>query len=115
MKLDRILVVGGGTMGRGIAGVCALSGFETAIYEADPEARGRLRGTIEDSWRRAAERGKISAENVEAARGRLRILERLEDGSEAGLVIEAVPESAELKASVFEALDRICPASAVLG
>jgi 3-hydroxyacyl-CoA dehydrogenase len=62
MKLDRILVVGGGTMGRGIAGLCALSGFATAIYEADPAARGRLRGAIEDSWRRAAEREKVSAE-----------------------------------------------------
>jgi 3-hydroxybutyryl-CoA dehydrogenase len=115
MKLDRILVVGGGTMGRGIAGLCALSGFETAIYEADPAARGRLRGAIEDSWRRAAERGKISAENVEAARGLLRILESLEDGSDAGLVVEAVPESLELKASVFESLDRLCPPRAVLG
>lgn len=115
MKLDRILVVGGGTMGRGIAGLCALTGFETAIYEADPAARGRLRGAIEDSWRRAAERGKISAENVATARGLLRILERLEDGTDAGLVIEAVPESPELKASVFEALDRLCPPKAVLG
>jgi len=102
-------------MGRGIAGLCALSGFETAVFEADPAARGRLRGAIEDSWSRAAERGKISAENVEAARGRLRILERLEDGSDAGLVIEAVSESPEVKAGVFEALDRLCPPKAVLG
>ena len=102
-------------MGRGIAGLCALSGFETAVFEADPAARGRLRGAIEDSWSRAAERGTISAENVEAARGRLRILERLEDGSDAGLVIEAVSESPEVKAGVFEALDRLCPPKAVLG
>jgi 3-hydroxybutyryl-CoA dehydrogenase len=115
MRIDRVLVVGGGTMGRGIAGLCALSGFETAIYEADPAARGRLRGAIEDSWRRAAERGKLSAESVSAAGGLLRILERLEDGSDAGLVIEAVPESPGLKASVFEALDRLCPPQAVLG
>ncbi len=115
MKLDRVLVVGGGTMGRGIAGLCALSGFATAIYEAEAAARGRLRGAIEDSWRRAAERGKISKENIEAARGRLRILERLEDGDDAGLVVEAVPESPDLKASVFEALDRLCPPRAVLG
>ena len=45
----------------------------------------------------------------------MRILERLEDGSAADLVIEAVPESPELKASVFESLDRICPPDAVLG
>jgi 3-hydroxybutyryl-CoA dehydrogenase len=112
VKLDRVLVVGGGTMGRGIAGLCALSGFETAIFEADPAARGRLRATIEDSWRRAAERGKLSPDSVSAAGGLLRILERLEDGTDVALVIEAVPESPELKASVF---DRLCPPGAVLG
>lgn len=36
MKLDQILVVGGGTMGRGIARLCALSGFVTAVFESDP-------------------------------------------------------------------------------
>ncbi len=114
MKLDQILILGGGTMGRGIAGLCALSGFGAAIFEADAAGRGKLRAAIESSWERAAERGKISAESVEAARGLLLILERLEEGREAGLAIEAVPESLELKAKVFEALDRICPPEAVL-
>jgi 3-hydroxybutyryl-CoA dehydrogenase len=66
MAKNTILVVGGGTMGKGIAGLCALSGFGTAIFEADPAGRGRLRAAIEDSWERAARRGKVSAESVEA-------------------------------------------------
>jgi 3-hydroxybutyryl-CoA dehydrogenase len=115
MKLDQILVVGGGTMGRGIAGLCALSGFVTAVFESDPAGRGRLRASIEDSWERAAGRGKVTAESVEAARGRLGVLERLEEGSGADLVIEAVPESLEAKASVFETLDRLCSPDTVLG
>jgi 3-hydroxybutyryl-CoA dehydrogenase len=115
MAKSTILVVGGGTMGRGIAGLCALSGFGTDIYEADPAGRGRLRSAIEDSWERAAGRGKVSAEAVEAARGLLRILERLDEGSGAGLVIEAVPESAEAKAIVFATLDRLCSPDTVLG
>ena len=106
--------MGGGTMGRGIAGLCALSGFETAVFEADTEARGRLRGSIESSWRRAAARGKLSAGEVEAAAGRLRILDRLEEEAGAEIAIEAVPESLPLKQRVFEALDSLCPPEAVL-
>jgi len=107
-------VVGGGTMGRGIAGLCALSGFEAAIFESDTGARGRLRDSIESSWRRAAARGKLSAEEIEAAGGRLRILDRLEEESGAQLAVEAVPESLPLKQRVFETLDRLCPAETVL-
>lgn len=101
-------------MGRGIAGLCALCGFDTAIFEQDREARGRLRDSIEASWRRAAAQGKLPAERVETAGGRLRILERLEEETGADLAIEAVPESLALKERVFESLDRLCPPEAVL-
>jgi 3-hydroxybutyryl-CoA dehydrogenase len=101
-------------MGRGIAGLCALSGFEAAIFESDAGARSRLRDSIEASWRRAAARGKLSAEEIEAAGGRLRILDGLEEESGAELAIEAVPESLSLKQRVFESLDRLCLAHAVL-
>jgi 3-hydroxybutyryl-CoA dehydrogenase len=114
VNIKRILIVGGGTMGRGIAGLCALSGFQTAIFEADTEARGRLRDSIESSWRCAAARGKLSAEKIEAAGGLLRILDRLEEEAGAEIAIEAVPESLPLKQRVFESLDRLCPPEALL-
>ena len=66
-------------MGRGIAALCAVSGFETAVFESDEGARGRVREAIESSWRRAAARGKLSGEMTAAAGGRLRILDRLEE------------------------------------
>ncbi len=109
-----VLIVGGGTMGRGMAGLCALRGFDTAIFEQDRETRVRLSDSIESAWRRAATRGKLSAEEIETAGGRLRILERLEEESGARLVIEAVPEVLALKKEVFESLDRLCPPEAVL-
>lgn len=102
-------------MGRGIAGLCALSGYETAIFESDPAARGRLGTSIAASWQRAVDRGKLSAGGVAAAKGLLRVLERLDEGGGADLAIEAVPESLEVKAAVFEALDRLCSPEAVLG
>ncbi len=102
-------------MGRGIAGVCALCGFSTAVYEADPSARRRLRGSLEASWKRAVERGKLAAQAVEDALKRLSIAQRLEDAA-AGVefALEAVPESLELKREVFGQLDRLCPVSTVL-
>jgi len=112
--MRRVLIVGGGTMGRGISGVCALSGFETAVFEADPEARATLRGSIEASWRKGVERGKVSGEAAGRASALLRVLQRLEEESSADLAVEAVPESLPLKQETFEALDRLCPAGAIL-
>ncbi|MEO8432036.1 MAG: 3-hydroxyacyl-CoA dehydrogenase family protein [Acidobacteriota bacterium] len=112
---ESILVVGGGTMGRGIAGVCAIAGFETAIYEADPDARPRVRPAIEASWKRAVAGGKLDAATVEAALGRLAIVAGLDDAAGASIAIEAVPESLPLKIGVFRELDRACANARILG
>jgi 3-hydroxybutyryl-CoA dehydrogenase len=115
VKIERVFVVGGGTMGRGIASLAALSGYTTGVYEADAGARRALQPAIESSWQRAAERGKLSAEGAAAARARLAAASGLEEAASADLVIEAVPESLDLKASVFRELDRVCRPDAILG
>ncbi len=112
---DSLLVVGGGTMGRGIAGLCALSGFETAVAEANPAARESLKGQIEGSWKRAVEAGKLDRDTVREAAGRLRTVERLDEAAGASIVLEAVPESRELKEKVFRAIEEACPAARLLG
>src|SRR5215470_9215064 len=101
-------------MGRGIAGACALAGYETAVFEADPAARRGLPGSIQLSWRKAADRGKIPGEAVEKAQARLRVLETLEEGTGAELVIEAVPEILSIKRETLASLDRSCPPATVL-
>lgn len=65
----RVLVVGGGTMGRGIAGLCADCGCDTRVFESDESVRLALRSSIESSWSRAVDRGKLCAEATERARG----------------------------------------------
>lgn len=110
-----VLVVGGGTMGRGIAGLCAVSGYDTWVFESDPNARRALRPSIESSWSRAVEKGKLAAESADAARGRLRIAERLGDPADVDFVLEAVPEALELKRRVFAELDGLCPDRTVFG
>jgi len=101
-------------MGRGIAGLCALSGHETLVFDADPEAQRHVRGSVESSWTRAVERGKATAESVESARRLLRVASRLRDGTDADFAVEAVPEAFELKRLVFSELDDHCPDRTVL-
>ncbi len=101
-------------MGRGIAGLCALSGYSTSVFEADRATRDALRASMEDSWNRAAARGKLSSEDLARARGLLSIAQGLEEATAADIVVEAVPESLELKREVFGRLDRICSPSILL-
>src|SRR5215471_13291321 len=104
MSNRTVLVIGGGTMGRGIAGVCALAGFE-----ADAQARSRLREAIQGGWRKAVERGKCSSQAAEEAGRRLRVIEDLEESRGAALAIEAIPEILEAKKETFLVLDRLLP------
>ena len=115
MKIERVFVVGGGTMGRGIAGLSALSGFATSVYEADSKLRETLRASIETSWERAAAKGKLSPGAAAEAGGRLSIAASLAEAAGADLAVEAVPETLALKAAVFEELGRVCRPDAILG
>jgi 3-hydroxybutyryl-CoA dehydrogenase len=110
----RVLVVGAGVMGRGIAGLCALSGHETLVFDADPEAQRQVRGSVESSWARAVERGKIAAEAVENGHRLLRVAERLRNAGDVDFAIEAVPEALDLKRMVFSELDDLCHDRAIL-
>jgi 3-hydroxybutyryl-CoA dehydrogenase len=101
-------------MGRGIAGSCALSGWETWVFDADPQAQGLVRGAVEASWARAVEKGKLDAARSEAARHLLHMPARLRDAADADFVVEAVPEAIELKRLVFSELDDLCPPRTIL-
>ena len=110
----RVLVVGAGVMGRGIAGLCAMSGHETLVFDADPEAQRHVRESVEASWTRAVEKGKAAADSVERARHLLRVVARLREGADVDFVVEAVPEALELKRLVFGELDDHCPDRTIL-
>ncbi len=109
-----VLVIGAGTMGRGIAGLCALSGHETSVFDADPEAQRGVRGHVESAWGRAIDKGKLTTESAEKARHRLKVATRLKDAAAVDFVIEAVPEAIDLKQMVFAELDDLCPPRTIL-
>jgi 3-hydroxybutyryl-CoA dehydrogenase len=106
----RAIVVGAGTMGRGIAQLLATHGHEVLLSDADPALTTAAIAAAGASLERAAARGRMTAEEAAAAHARL----AADDGGEAELAIEAVPERLELKQSIIAALDERLPASAIV-
>src|SRR5438876_8175547 len=114
MQIRRVGVVGLGTMGAGIAQVAAQAGFETVGREVSNELCERARGTIEHYLGRAVEKGKMTAEDRDAAIGRLSFTTELADLADCDLVIEAIVEELEPKRETFAELDRIVASEAIL-
>jgi 3-hydroxybutyryl-CoA dehydrogenase len=107
-------VVGLGTMGAGIAQVSAQAGFETVGREVTDELCERARGTIEHYLGRGVEKGRLTAEERDAALGRLTLTTDLEDLAGCDLVIEAIVEELEPKRETFAQLERVVGPDAIL-
>ena len=114
MEISRVGVVGLGTMGAGIAQVAVTAGHETVGREVEMELAERGRSKIDHYLGRAVEKGRLTAEDREAALGRLTLTTDLSDLADCDLVIEAVLEELDLKREVFAELDRIARPEAVL-
>jgi 3-hydroxybutyryl-CoA dehydrogenase len=99
-------VIGAGQMGSGIAHVCALAGLAVTMIDVKADALERARGVIAKNMDRQIARGLISAEDKEAALGRIRTGTDYALLAEADLVIEAATEKEEIKTAIFKAL---CP------
>ncbi len=110
----KVGVVGCGLMGGGIAQVAAQAGFATTVVEATQELLDRGLGAIRRNLDGLVDKGRLPAPERDAAWGRIRGTVRLEDLSDADLVIEAITENVALKKETFGRLDRICPPHAVL-
>ncbi len=112
--MRKVTVVGGGTMGNGIAQVFAVSGREVVLVDVSEDVLSRALTTIGKSLERLVRKEKISAEDAERARERIATSTKLEDAAGSDLVVEAVPENYELKAQVFAKLDGIVGPDAIL-
>jgi 3-hydroxybutyryl-CoA dehydrogenase len=113
-EIRTVGVVGLGTMGAGIAQVSVQAGFETIGREMSDELAQRGRSTIEHYLGRGVEKGRLTAEERNAALGRLTLTTELGDLARCDLVIEAVLEELDLKRDVFRELDRITRPDTVL-
>jgi 3-hydroxybutyryl-CoA dehydrogenase len=113
-QVRRIGVVGCGIMGSGIVEVCAKSGFDVVFVEVDDERIARGRGAVERSMGRAVDKGKLDAEERDAALGRISGTRALDDLAGVDLVIEAATEAQDTKEAIFRRLDEITRPDVVL-
>ncbi len=114
MRIEKVGVVGCGFMGAGIAQVCAQSGYEVIITEINEQILSRGMATIEYYLGRGVEKGRISQQDKELTRSRIKGGITLEDLNDRDLVIEAVPEDTELKQRIFVELDNVCRGDTIL-
>jgi len=114
VEIRKVGVVGLGTMGAGIAQVSVQAGYETVGREISGELGERGRATIEHYLGRAVEKGRLSAEERDAALARLTLTTDLADLADCDLVVEAVLEELPLKRQIFVELDRVTRADAIL-
>ncbi len=112
---NKVCVIGAGTMGAGIAQMAATTGFETALVDISEEFLGKARKKIDGSLAKFEGKGKISAEDREAALRRLTWTTGLESGVEdAFLVVEAIVENEATKRDLFERIDGLACEKAIL-
>ena len=113
---DKVAVIGAGTMGNGIAQVCAAAGYAVAVSDVSAPSIERARKAVAASLVRIVAKGKLTAEQRDAALGRITWGASLADAAAgAAVVVEAVPERVELKLETFRALDAAAPKDALLG
>ncbi len=113
-EFQKVGVVGLGTMGAGIAEVFARNGLRVRAVEVDEDGVRRGREHLEQSTARAVERGKLTEAEAAALLGRISFSTSLPDLADTDLVVEAVPERLELKASILAELDDLCGPDTVL-
>jgi 3-hydroxybutyryl-CoA dehydrogenase len=113
-EIKMIGVLGAGTMGNGIAHVCARAGHNVVLYDLEQGFLDRGMATIGKNLAREVAKNKLTEEQAEAAKGRIRPTLSRDDLGDCGLAIEAATEKFAVKAEIFRELDRILPAEAIL-
>ena len=113
-SVRRVAVIGGGTMGNGIAQVFATSGLDVRLVDATAEAVERALGTISRNLERIAKKQNWPAEQAAQVLRRVSGGVELAAARDCDVAIEAVSEDFALKKRIFEALDGLAPAQAIL-
>ena len=113
MEIERVLVVGSGLMGSGIAQVCAQSGLQVILHDVSGQALSRAVKNIDWSVGKFIEKGQLK-DSKESILGRVTTLDRLPDKVDVDLAIEAAFEDLKIKQEIFRQLDAVCRPDALI-
>lgn len=114
MGVQKIVVIGAGQMGSGIAQVCAMAGYDVKVQDLKQEQLDRGLAIITKNLARQVEKGRMKEEEKEATLNRLAVTLDLDCVKEADLIIEAAVEKMDIKKKIFANLDEIAPEHAIL-
>ncbi|KAB2459041.1 3-hydroxybutyryl-CoA dehydrogenase [Bacillus sp. CH126_4D] len=114
MSVQKIVVIGAGQMGSGIAQVCAMAGYDVKVQDLKQEQLDRGLAIITKNLARQVEKGRMKEEEKEATLNRLTVTLDLDCVKEADLIIEAAVEKMDIKKKIFANLDEIAPDHAIL-
>lgn len=106
--MERIAVIGAGTMGTGIAQACAESGYEVILFDVQPSALEKALSTIRGVLDRSVRKEKMCTQDREVILNRIRISSDWEDLKEIDYLTEAVTEKTSIKQEVFKKLETVC-------
>jgi len=112
--MKNIVVIGGGTMGNGIAHTAAASGFDVSLVDVTDAILERAISTITANLQRGVDKGKMTAEERDAIVGRIRPVTDMQQIGDADIVIEAIIEKLEAKTELFAKLDQITRPECIL-
>lgn len=114
MDIQKVMVIGAGQMGGGIAQVCAQAGYEVLLNDIQEESFNKGLAVITKNLARNVEKGRMTEEEKGAVLGRITKSLTLEDAKHVDLVIEAAVENMNVKRKIFTELDSIAPAHTIL-
>ncbi|MFJ7934281.1 3-hydroxybutyryl-CoA dehydrogenase [Sporosarcina sp. NPDC096371] len=114
MDIQKVMVIGAGQMGGGIAQVCAQAGFDVKLNDIKEESFVKGLAVIAKNLSRNVEKGRMTEDEKSTVLGRITKSLDLQDASDVDIVIEAAVENMDIKRSIFAQLDGIAPAHAIL-
>ena len=114
MKINKVGVMGCGTMGLGVAQVCAQAGISTIAVKATPGSTDKLWARLEKSFGKMVEHGKMTTEHKNSTLGFLQFSTKEEDIADCDLIIESVIEDLAIKKALFQRLEDIVSPQALL-
>ena len=113
--MKKIVVCGAGTMGAGIAQVCAKAGYEVALYDLTDEFANRGKNNIAAGLEKQIEKGKMTVEQKDELLSRLHPTCDINCAADADLIMEAVLENPKIKKDLYAKLEEVCPDTAIIG
>lgn len=114
MTIQKVMVIGAGQMGSGIAQVCAQAGYTVKLNDREEQYYDRGIQTITKNLSRNVEKGRMTEDEKQAVLKNITMSLSIEDAKDVDIVIEAAIENMEVKQSIFKQLDEIAPKLAIL-